>query len=323
MDKSQIIIGISLVTVSIVTWIFSIDQPDMMHAMMTLNPTAVTIFTISWTVGMAAMMFPAIIPMVLLYNRLSNSKTYDNNNTNHTNNVLVNSKSNHSVDKFERKEIGHDQKSISYFIPIFNRVTKTSGFVGTYLLVWSLTGVMLLLFWSILMNGLFVGYDAKDFAIVSGILLIISGFYQFSSLKRKCLGYCESPLAFFMKRWKGNKMRDGLKMGIYHGLYCLGCCWPYFLIMIALGWMNILWMGLFAAIIFAEKIWSKGIWISRGVGITFIIIGLLVLTGIISIGTEGDGMASTHDDEMTLMNMNNDANQESKTMDMKLNRIST
>lgn len=37
---------------------------------MTLNPIAVTMFTISWTIGMAAMMFPAIIPMVLLYNHL-------------------------------------------------------------------------------------------------------------------------------------------------------------------------------------------------------------------------------------------------------------
>lgn len=316
MDKSQILIGIFLVTVSTVTWIFSINQPDMMHAMMTLNPIAVTIFTISWTVGMAAMMFPAIIPMVLLYNRLSNS----NSKTDDNNNVLLNSKFNHNVDKFERKDIGQRQKLSSYFIFIFNRVTKTSGFVGTYLLVWSLTGVMLLLFWSILMNSLFVGYNTKDFAIVSGILLIISGFYQFSSLKRKCLGYCESPLAFFMKRWKGNKLRDGLKMGIYHGLYCLGCCWPYFLIMIALGWMNILWMGLFAAIIFAEKIWSKGIWIARGVGIIFIIMGLLILTGIISIVTEGDGTETiTHNNEMTSMNMNNDANQESKVMDMKLN----
>ena len=68
---------------------------------------------------------------------------------------------------------------------VSNRVIKTTGFLGTYLLVWSLTGVMLLLFWSILMNNLFVGFDTKDFAIASGILLVISGFYQFSSLKKK------------------------------------------------------------------------------------------------------------------------------------------
>ena len=73
---------------------------------MTLNPIAVTIFTISWTVGMAAMMFPAIIPMVLLYNRLSNSKTDDNNN------VLLNSKFNHNVDKFEKKRDGTTKSKV-------------------------------------------------------------------------------------------------------------------------------------------------------------------------------------------------------------------
>jgi predicted metal-binding membrane protein len=41
-----------------------------------------------------------------------------------------------------------------------------------------------------------------------------------------------------MKRWKGKQLKDGLKMGLYHGMYCLGCCGPYFLFMIALGWMN-------------------------------------------------------------------------------------
>jgi hypothetical protein len=92
-----------------------------------------------------------------------------------------------------------------------------------------------------------------------------------------------------MKRWKGKQLKDGLKMGLYHGMYCLGCCWPYFLLMIALGWMNILWMGLFAVIIFAEKVWSRGIWIARVTGIAFILIGLFSITGIISISIE-DGM---------------------------------
>ena len=90
-----------------------------------------------------------------------------------------------------------------------------------------------------------------------------------------------------MKRWKGNKLTDGLKMGLFHGMYCLGCCWPYFLLMVALGWMNVLWMGLFAAIIFAEKIWSKGgLWIAKIKGIGFITIGILCSIGIISLSSE-------------------------------------
>lgn len=260
----------------------------MMQAMMTLNPVAVTIFTLSWTIGMAAMMFPAIIPMVLLYHRLiSNGQ---NNNLNYK--FPLDSKLKDNADSMDK-----NKKCQNFYSHLLSwNAIKASGFVGTYLFVWALTGVVFLVFWSILMNNLFVGYSLKDLAIVSGILLIVSGIYQFTSLKKRCLGYCESPLAFFMKRWKGKKLTNGLKMGMYHGIYCLGCCWPYFLLMIALGWMNILWMGLFAAIIFAEKVWSKGIWIARIAGFVFIVTGLLSITGIISIVTEGGEMSSSGND---------------------------
>ena len=71
MYKVQKIILATLLFTSLVAWLFSISQPDMMmEAMMTLNPIELLIFTVSWTVGMAAMMFPAIVPMVLLYNQL-------------------------------------------------------------------------------------------------------------------------------------------------------------------------------------------------------------------------------------------------------------
>ena len=46
----------------------------MMNVMMTYNPVLVLLFTASWTAGMAAMMFPAIVSMVLLYNRLITNK---------------------------------------------------------------------------------------------------------------------------------------------------------------------------------------------------------------------------------------------------------
>jgi hypothetical protein len=51
--------------------------------------------------------------------------------------------------------------------------------------------------------------------------------------------------------------------------------------MVALGWMNLLWMGLFAGIIFGEKMWSKGIWVARAVGVGLVIIGILVISGML------------------------------------------
>jgi predicted metal-binding membrane protein len=270
MIKVEKIIFVSLIFTSLIAWLFSIEQHDiMMETMMTLNPTAVLIFTVSWTVGMAAMMFPAIVPMVLLYDRLI---VEDNNNDNN---------SDYNFDTSKHKN--NKQRQFPLVFSSINYSIKTIVFVASYLLVWSLTGILLLLSWSILMNNLFTTYGAKELDIVSGFLLILSGIYQFSSLKRKCLGYCESPLAFFTKRWKGKNLVSSLKMGTYHGLYCLGCCWPYFLLMVALGWMNIVWMGLFAGIIFGEKIWSKGIWISKFTGIAFAIVGILIILGIITL----------------------------------------
>jgi len=149
--------------------------------------------------------------------------------------------------------------------------------------------------------------------------LLISGIYQFSSLKTKCLGYCESPLSFFMRRWR-NGTTGALKMGIYHGVYCLGCCWPYFLLMVALGWMNLLWMALFAGVIFGEKVWSKGIWVARSTGVVIAIVGIMAIFGLITIPTGMDGIDNNSptndraaDDSMHMNEMNMNMNMKKPT----------
>ena len=250
MIKLQKIILVSLLSTAGLSWLLSTFQPDMMNVMMTYNPVLVLLFTASWTAGMAAMMFPAIVPMVLLYNRL-----------------ITNKPSQSSTVITERK---------------FSHTFKMILFVGMYLIIWALTGIALLLGWSVPMNSVVKLLENNHIGIIFGTIMIISGIYQFTPLKNKCIGYCESPLSFFMRRWKDGKA-GAIKMGVYHGLYCLGCCWPYFLIMIALGWMNLAWMGLFAIIIFGEKIWSKGIWIARAVGIALIILGILSSLGLITL----------------------------------------
>jgi predicted metal-binding membrane protein len=168
-----------------------------------------------------------------------------------------------------------------------------------YLVVWALTGVGLLLAWSVPMNSVVMSNDPKIVGIIFGSILIFSGIYQFTPLKNKCIGYCESPLSFFMRRWS-NGVAGALKMGSFHGLYCLGCCWPYFLIMVALGWMNITWMALFAVIIFGEKIWSRGIWVAGSVGIVLIALGILSSLGLIALYDNMMGMNMQPVDNMVM-----------------------
>jgi predicted metal-binding membrane protein len=250
-NNLQKIIIISLLFTAGFSWILSSIQPNMMSLMTSYNPLLISLFTISWTAGMAAMMFPAIVPMVLLYTKLITNKGSGSSTT-----VIT------------------DRR--------FIHILKIIVFVGMYLLIWTLTGLGLLLGWSVPMNSITSTLENRHFGIIFGSILIISGVYQFTPLKNKCIGYCESPLSFFMRRWS-NGTAGAIKMGAYHGIYCLGCCWPYFLIMIALGWMSLTWMALFALIIFGEKMWSKGILIAKAAGIALIILGVASCLGLITI----------------------------------------
>jgi predicted metal-binding membrane protein len=303
---------------SAIMWLVSIQQYDTMMStmMMFYNPIALSIFTLIWITGMAAMMFPAISPMVLLYDRLIKS---DNNSR--VNRRVKEGKSSLIVSKEKEKEEEKEEVKKSSSLLAFLRwpsySLKIILFVGSYLAVWAFTGIALLIAWSVPMNYIFMGMNSsllskEQLDLVFGILLIISGLYQFSPLKTKCLGYCESPMSFFMRRWRSGTI-GAAKMGTYHGLYCLGCCWPYFLLMIALGWMNLFWMALFAAVIFGEKIWLRGgIWVARSAGISFMIVGVLAILGLIEIptGIEIGKDNAVMDDSMhmTPMDMGNNNN---------------
>lgn len=299
MERIHFVLIISLVSVSIVMWVITVQYYDTMMStmMMFQDPLTLLIFTVIWTAGMAAMMFPAISPMVLLYDRLIKP-----------NNTPVSAVATSTLKKKRGKESSlafgkddlerHEVKKQK--IGLFQRsfwspyTLKILLFIGSYLLVWAVTGIALLIGWSIAMSYIFTESvrDTQNLiGVIFGLLLVISGLYQFSPLKTKCLGYCESPLSFFMRRWRRG-IGGAFTMGTYHGLYCLGCCWPYFLLMMALGWMNVLWMGIFAAIIFGEKVWIKGgRWVARGAGVGFLILGLSSIFGIIEIPTGDMTMA--------------------------------
>jgi predicted metal-binding membrane protein len=326
MNRIQIILVSALISISVITWLVSSQQYDTMMSTMMMfhNPAALSLFTVIWTAGMAAMMFPAISPMVLLYDRMIKNKS---------NNEASSSK------KGEAKEsllVGIDnckeQEKMKSSVSLWSTYSlKMILFVGSYLLVWAITGIAILVGWSIPMNYLlaepFTNNAQSLVDIIFGVLLVISGLYQFSPLKTKCLGYCESPMSFFMRRWRSGTV-GAMKMGVYHGLYCLGCCWPYFLLMVALGWMSLLWMALFAAIIFGEKVWTKGgKWVARSVGIGFVTLGALTLLGMIEVPT-GDmtmtDVASSNNKDMEMemdngMNMEMEMNQSNGGDGMKLN----
>lgn len=131
-------------------------------------------------------------------------------------------------------------------------------FVGSYLVLWSAVGAAAYLISALVESAAADSpWVAANWGRAGGLLLISAGAYQITPLKQVCLRQCRSPLTFVMTRWRDGRT-GALRMGATHGVYCIGCCWLLFLILIPLGAMNAPAMVAIAAVIFAEKALAHG-----------------------------------------------------------------
>jgi len=124
-------------------------------------------------------------------------------------------------------------------------------FVATYFAMWIGFAVLATTIQKILTDFGWVE-DHRSALWLSGVLLLIAGAYQFSSLKENCLTQCVAPMTFFMRYWRDG-IAGGLKMGIRHGLACIGCCWALMLLALIGGMSNVLFMALSAFVMALEK----------------------------------------------------------------------
>lgn len=130
---------------------------------------------------------------------------------------------------------------------------STWTFVAAYMLVWTLAGVVAYA-GALAAEALAArfGPSPATSARIGGAIFIAAGIYQLTPLKDLCLSKCRTPVSFIMTSW-----RDGtggaLRMGMAHGVYCLGCCWLLFAILFPLGIMNMTAMAVLTLVVFAEK----------------------------------------------------------------------
>ena len=104
---------------------------------------------------------------------------------------------------------------------------------------------------------------------VAAIVVLMAGIYQFTPLKEMCLKECRSPYSFLAGHWRGtDQARDAFRLGIRHGLFCLGCCWSLMLLMIALvAGVNLGWMLALGAVMAFERNTAWGRRVTRPLGI--------------------------------------------------------
>jgi predicted metal-binding membrane protein len=150
-------------------------------------------------------------------------------------------------------------------------------FVGAYLLIWALFGVVAYALALVAEQLAAASPWIMDHAAqLGGAVLILAGLYQFSPLKHTCLAKCRTPIQFILSSWRDGR-GGAFRMGLAHGLYCLGCCWLLFLILFPLGVMNIAIMAAITALIFAEKSLPAGQRIVQVAAAVLIVYGAIVL----------------------------------------------
>ena len=173
--------------------------------------------------------------------------------------------------------------SLAPTVALYSRMTKSRSavaplaFTSGYLLAWASVGV--LAFAVAAVGGTFAGdVLAWDRAgrWIAGTTLVVAAVYELTPLKDVCLGKCRSPLGFLLGSWRDGPV-GGLKMGLRHGAWCIGCCWALMASLFALGVMSLAWMALIAGLIAFEKLIPSRRAATYGTAAVLLMLGVLVM----------------------------------------------
>lgn len=153
----------------------------------------------------------------------------------------------------------------------------TATFIAGYFTIWTMFSAAAALLQLLLHRGLLLTpTGASGSRILAGGLLIAAGLYQWSPLKTACLSRCQSPLGFFTAHWREGA-GGAFRMGLSHGLNCVGCCWLAMLLLFVAGVMNLLWVAVLAVIVLLERIVPGGRIPARIAGTMFAVAGVWML----------------------------------------------
>ena len=259
--RDRIIILAALIAVTLLAWVYVLhlaaamsdmagmagmpDMPGMrMDAGGMLSPvfgrwSAAHFVTMfaMWSVMMIGMMTPSVAPMILLY------------------------------------------------VQVARRYASTRPFASAgwfafgYLLAW--IGFSLLATvtqWGLEQAALLSPMMTSTSHVFAGVLLLATGIYQWLPIKSSCLARCRAPLSFVMEHGGFQSSAPGsVRLGLQHGLYCVGCCWALMLLLYVGGVMNLLWIGGLMVLVLLEKLVPGARYFAKGSGVAAAALGLWYL----------------------------------------------
>jgi len=235
------LLGITALTLGYTAWLaLGFDMSGLMSPRYRpWSPGYFAFMFVMWVVMMVGMMTPSVAPMVLLYTAIA------------------------------RQQRARDADGRGRF-------AAAGWFLAGYLLAWSAfalsaTLAQWLLEWRAWIAPMMAGTGRAP----GGLVLIAAGIYQWLPAKQACLSSCRSPLAF-VQRHGGFQpsARGSLRLGVLHGLDCIGCCWALMLLLFAFGVMNLTWIAGLMVFVLLEKLlpWPRAV--PRAAGVVAIAAGV-------------------------------------------------
>jgi predicted metal-binding membrane protein len=258
LKRERAIVVVALITISLLAWLYLLffsaqSPPEVARAMPGMQgmatpammpgfvpwtwPHAVSQFAM-WSVMMVGMMTPSVAPMILVYARVANDAS---------------------------------ARAIPFAPPMY--------FALGYFLAWTLFAVVATASqWGLEKAALLTPMLATASRSFGGVVLIVAGAYQWSPLKDSCLSQCRSPLSF-VQHHGGFKpgVASSVRLGILHGVYCVGCCWALMALLFVAGVMNLFWVAGIMVFVLAEKTVPFGRYVARLAGSAAIVAGILLL----------------------------------------------
>jgi predicted metal-binding membrane protein len=193
-----------------------------------------------WWLMMIAMMLPSAAPMILLYGAATRRHLSDSKDVQGSSNT-----------------------------PFPAIMAFSAGYICSWG-AFSMAAVCMQ--WWLAQGSLLSPMMASNSRMLNSALLIAAGLWQLTPLKSVCLRHCRSPVSFIAAHWRVGTAGAWI-MGLRHGTYCLGCCWPLMALLFVGGVMNLLWIAGLALLVLLEKLMPHGEVLGKVLGVALIALG--------------------------------------------------
>jgi predicted metal-binding membrane protein len=118
----------------------------------------------------------------------------------------------------------------------------TGALTAGYLALWAAVGI-----------AAYAADSSLEGSGIAALVLVGAGLYELTPLKARFLRECRDATGFLMTRWRGGPA-GAFRLGVEHGLFCLGCCWALMAVLVVSVAMGLAWAAVIALAVFAEKV---------------------------------------------------------------------